>query len=506
MAKSLIVLTIILLLSKLLGFMRELVLAYFYGAGEITDIYLMAISCSGIFLGFLSTLAVVHTPVYQELKIKKGTKQAERYTNQINLIILLLGVLGSILALIFGTDIISIVARGFNEEKIKLTANFFQWAVPSVVITSISAVYISELNCKGWFLRANLTNCALSFVQVIFILLSGISHDSSLLRYSAFIAAMVQLFFLVWTLLCSNHNFFIRFPFVKEIKRTFILVVPIFISTLMDDINAFVDKMFGSGLAEGRIAALNYAHLIKQLAFYVFATALVTVLYPRLSESIAIGDKKKFSENMNAGIEYMIVLFSLVMPVLVVFAEPVVEIVYKRGRFDDSAVLLTKQSLMMYALALLPLAVREILIRAFQAMMDTKINMFVGFFSTAINIILNFILVKTLEHIGLALSTAIAAYLTIPLLFYFLKKNHIDIGLKKIIALICKTLFTAAFSVGIFYLLFYSCMVQIENMWLKFFSLSAAVAGICILYFSGLFVLRVESIRNIVQKIKERVR
>lgn len=505
MAKNLIMLIIISLLSKLLGFIREILLAYFYGVGEITDIYLMAISGSGFFLGWLGTFAVVHTPIYQEIKAKKNEKMSEQYSNQVNLAILLLGIVSTVIIYFFGTDMIHAVAQGFGKEKVCLTAEFFRWAAFSVVITSVSQIYISELNCKGKFVTANVTNCVMSLLQMVCILLSSIFHNFTILKYSSLASAVTQFLLLIIALTSVKHEFYIRFPIMKELKNTFILAIPIFISTLMDEINAFIDKVFGSHLPEGNISALNYAHLIKQLFFYIFATAMVTVIYPKFSQNLAENNKKDFRANIHIGMEYMIILFSIIMTVLVFFAKPIVEIIYKRGNFDNIAVETTRQALVMYSMALLPLAVREILIRIFQAMKDTKINMIVGGVSAVFNIILNCILIKPLGHRGLALSTAISAYLTVPLLFYYLVRKKVDIQIRETILLLAKTLFTAIIITGIFHLIFYSHILQIQNLWLKFLILGMEVIGICIFYFTGLFILRVDSIRMVVRKIKRKV-
>lgn len=505
MANNLIVLVIVSLLSKLLGFVREVIFSYFYGAGEITDAYLMASSSSGIFLGALATLSVVHTPIYQELKIKESKRRAEQYTNQISLLVLGIGILGMFFIFLNGTKLIQIVARGFDEEKIQLTLNFFYWAAFSVIVTSINQIFISELNCKGKFGVANVTNCILSIVQGMIAFLSGISGNIFALKYSALLAAVIQLLLLIAVLIYTKHEFFGFIPLKKEINTTFVLAVPIFFSTLMDDINAFVDKMFGSGLPEGRISALNYAHLIKQLFFYVFALTMITIIYPKMAESLAKREREEFNASINLGIEYMIILFSVIMIGIIAFARPMIQIVYGRGSFDDTAVLTTSQALVMYAMALLPLAIREVLIRAFQAMKDTKINLLVGIFSTIVNVFLNFVLIEPLGHMGLALSTAIAAYLTIPVLFYFMVRKSVNIQIFKLIQLFMKTLITAFFTVGIFYYFFYSSILQVENIWLKILYLGFVVVGVCIFYFMGLFLLKVESVRLIVQRVKERV-
>ena len=126
----------------------------------------------------------------------------------------------------------------------------------------------------------------------------------------------------------------------------------------------------------------------------------------------------------------MIFIFSYLMTYVCFFSFTIVRLIYKRGVFDEGDVVITAQSLIMYALALLPLAIREVLIRAFQAYQDTKTNMLIAVVSTVLNIILNFLLVDRFYHMGLALSTSIVAYMTIPILLYIFKKIERKMNLR----------------------------------------------------------------------------
>ncbi|MCI9619458.1 MAG: murein biosynthesis integral membrane protein MurJ [Dorea sp.] len=423
MKKTIYWLTIIAIMSKFLGFIREIVMSYFYGAGVYTDIYQMASSAANIFGGWILTFAVIHTPLYQKIKISKSEYQARQFTNQILIIEIVLIILLMIFVIGGNKKIISCIANGFDRNQISITSKFFVWSVLAISFSAISQLFISELNCNGKMVIANGSNLLLSFSQIVIIFWGSLENNFELLKFAMPVSCGIQLI-----VLSSIEKIKIKetqiFPISDEVKNFFVLIIPVFVGSMMDEINSFVDKSFGSRLEEGSISALNYAHLLKQLCFYVFTTAIITVLYPKISEQIAKRNYNKTAQNINIAIDFMIFIFSYLMTYVCFFSFTIVRLIYKRGVFDEGDVVITAQSLIMYALALLPLAIREVLIRAFQAYQDTKTNMLIAVVSTVLNIILNFLLVDRFYHMGLALSTSIVAYMTIPILLYIFKKRN----------------------------------------------------------------------------------
>lgn len=424
MKKTLVMLTFISILSKILGFCREILMSWFYGASGYTDIYLMAGAAAGVLLGWLGSFALIHTPLYQKLKETENRRRAEMFTNQI---LIIQGLLGLVVLGIFyfqGGRFIRLMANGFTDEMLDITSQFFIWAAAGVVMNSLASVVISEMNCDGELIVSNATGLTVSLSQMAVIWISAVTKHDRCLAFAGFFSAGLQLMLLV-VIIHKKDRETSCFPVMKkEISQFFILIIPVFISSMMDEVNAFVDKMFGSQLPEGSISALNYAHMVKQLFFYVFALSLVTMIYPAISESTAGKDNGKVSGQVNAGLGYMYIVFSFVTIFVIIYAEYMIEIIYQRGKFDAAAVRVTSECLKMYAAALLPLAVREILVRTCQAYQDTWVNLYVGGMSVLINIVLNMLLVRTMGHKGLALSTSIAAAVTLPLLVKLTKKKN----------------------------------------------------------------------------------
>lgn len=418
-----VALMIILASSKILGFAREMLMAYLYGANDLTDSLTMATSCAGIVFGWLATLSILHTPFYQKIKNDKQELDAQKFTNQLIILIMIIGGIGVLFLSLFAKQTVSFVAYGFSEQQVDLTVIFFRWMIFSVYFNALNQVWISELNCKSLFIKANITNLVLSIIQIFMISLSYEIDDFEFLKYSQFIATLVQFLILLFLVIKSKHSYKLGKIYYQEFTKLFELLIPIFIISIMDEINALVDKMFGSNLVKGSISALNYAHLIKQLFFFIFATAIITVVYPKLSAMQSKKDYQGFSRSIFESSKIMILIFTPITIFVVLFSNVIVTIVYKRGSFDEVAVKMTSQALAMYSSALLPLAIREVLVKGFQAMLNTKVTMIVGAISTFLNIVLNFLLVINLQYMGLALSTSLVAYVTLPLLFFAMKRE-----------------------------------------------------------------------------------
>lgn len=411
------------ILSKGLGFLREMVMSFFYGTSVLADAYTMANSCVTIFLGWLISISYLHTPLFQEIKEKKGEKRGEEFTNQLLLIIIAAGAVIIGFFNRYGKELVAVVAKGYSEKLLQITAYFFILAAFGTVLNTMNQVFTSEYNCKERYINAACTNLVFIACQILFVFVSGYTSNDFLLGASTAIAAAIQL-----VVFCVCNSFYKRSRQIGTLtkpvlKKIGIMFIPIFLSSFMDEANAFVDKLFASYLSQGSIASLNYAHLVKQLFFYIFATTLVTYLYPKMAMNIVKNNKDNYREQIRESIRYMIIVFVFVLVFSLFYGRDMIKLIYGRGAFGETSIQLTMESYIMYSVALLPLAVREILIKAFQAKQEMKINLRIGVISTVLNIIFNLILIKPLKHMGLALSTSLAAYCTVPILIKEMNKD-----------------------------------------------------------------------------------
>lgn len=437
--KTALIITTITLCSKLLGFGREIVLAYFYGTSYIVDAYLMAITIPEILFGWLGTIAISYTPIYTEIKVNSGKEKSDIFTNNIITVVSIIAVVCILLGTAFSRQIVNITAPGFEGDTYSLTIHFLKIYMWSVLVTSLIRVFTSYLNCNNRFFQSNISTLALSSIQMIVIFISGITTNEQVLIYGVLISNIAQLIILY---LFSNKNGLrvnILIEIKPELKSAFIIAGPIFISSMIMQINIFVDKMFASQLIEGSIAALNYSSIIRQFIFFVFSIAITTMIYPMLSQCISEHNIDRAKEIFSKGINIIIVLFVPITIGAIILSEPAISFVYERGEFGHESTIMTTSAFVMYTIGLLPLAARDVITKVFYSMQDTKPAMYLGIMAVLLNILLNILFIKPLGHVGLALATSLSEIITLPLFFIFLRKKIGGMGLKNMSILFIKS-------------------------------------------------------------------
>jgi len=427
--KTAIIITIITLGSKLLGFGREILLAYFYGTSYIVDSYLMAAAIPDVLFGWLGSIGIAFTPIYSNIRTNIGEDNSRKFTNNLISIVFVISFLCSILALIFCRQIVSIVAPGFEAESYDLTVGFLKVSLWMIIFTSSSQIFAAYLNCNNNFVQSNISNLVISVTQMAVIFISGLCGEYILI-YGVLISHIMRLMILYIFSKKNGLEYKFEAKISPEIKKAFIISIPIFISSMIMQINFFVDKMFASQLNEGSIAALNYSDIIKQFLFYVFSIAVTTIIYPILSQCIAENNIMKVKEIFSKGLNIIIILFVPITIGAIILARPAITFVYERGMFGHDSTIMTSSAFVMYTIGLLPLVIRDIITKVFYSMQDTKSAMYIGILAVTSNIVLNMLLIKSLGHSGLAMATSLSSIITLPLFFIVLRKKIGSLGLK----------------------------------------------------------------------------
>ncbi len=221
----------------------------------------------------------------------------------------------------------------------------------------------------------------------------------------------------------------------KELLLIVGLIIPVIMSTGVQQINTLVDKILASSLAEGSISALNFANLLNGLAYGLFTTSISTVIYPTLSR-FSVDDKiEDFKKVFNKAVSFVVII---IMPLTVgalVLRVPVVRFLFERGAFDERATYLTATALFYYSFG-----IRNVLDHSFYSLKDTKTPMINGAVVVGINIILNLVFVRTMGLGGLALATSISGIIGTAVLLFYLRKKIGSLGGKKIITSFLKAL------------------------------------------------------------------
>lgn len=443
-AKAALWIMIATMISKLLGFAREVVLASSYGTGQYADVFLLTLNIPGLIVAIVgSAITTTYIPLYFDTKEKKGEDEALKFTNNILNICAVITILIAILGLMFTDQFVQVFAGGFEGEKFQLAVQFTKIMISGVLFLGISKIFSSYLQVNENFVIPGLIGIPYNIIIITAIVVST-KTNILILAFGALIAMASQLLFQI-PYACKRS--FRYKPYIKlkdeTVKEMVLLVLPMLVGVAIGQLNIFVDRALATTLSDGKLSALNYANKLNDFVMALFVTSVVTVIYPKLA-------RMSNSENNNGFVNIIVKssnsITLVVLPIAVgaiVLAEPIVKILFQRGEFDAYSTYMTATALRFYSLGLLAMGIRDILYRVFYSMSDTKTPMINGSIALIINIVLNLLLIKKLDYIGLALSTSISSIITIILLFISLNKKVGYFGGDKIIKTWIKSLISS---------------------------------------------------------------
>jgi len=422
--KTISYITIILMVSKLFGFIREMVIAAYYGASWQTDAFNMATSIIGLSTAILSMgVSTVIIPMYNHRLVQKGKEEADDFASNILCITsFIYGVL-SVLGIIFAPTLVRFLAPSFNDAtsvlSMQLLRILFIFSIGTNIVNFLSA--ISRSNKR--FLIPSLVVMPLTVSIALFILI----FSGTIGIYAMVIGYVVGIIIQVLMIVISLRKTFKFKPMLNftngDVKEIIVLCVPIFISIGVDELNAVIDRMLASGLIEGSISVMNYARKLCSLPDGIITASIITVIFPMFSQYAA---KQEFDNLKVLATKAMSALFAVMMPITLVcvyYSKEIVKIVYERGAFTHEQTTLTANILVFLIPSLFFIGGCQVLNNAFYGMQDTKTPRLGAVIAVGSNIILNLILVRYMQAAGLALATSIAFMLNYAILLIFFRKK-----------------------------------------------------------------------------------
>jgi len=413
------------LLGKLLGFVREMIIAYIYGASKPYDIFLAILSPFSIFVGMgAGTFTNTMVPIYSHLKEENGGGMAERYLRGIVSLVAVLSSVLSVFAAVAAPFIVGLFFPGFDEHTKSITVFVMRYSSVMIFFNSLELLYVQLLRLHRMFLAA-VTIPVILFNPVIIVLLLTFAHPQK--TYPLVMAWTVAhgLISLTALAVLGRQALPGRLKGLKKpFSETFALWLPVFLGYIVGTLNLIVDRGFASLLPEGTISGLNYAVRLRDLPAGIITGSLSSVVYPILAGAVARKDEKQRDRLLRRS--YQLISFAYI-PIILIFlflGDWIVTTVYERGAFDYQARILTFQSLFFYSLGLIPIALSGVLGYLYYSYKDTKTLISIGISSVGVNALLNGIFVWELKHMGLALATSLSATYRATLLYLIAKKKH----------------------------------------------------------------------------------
>jgi len=502
MKKTAILLMILTIISKIFGFFREITLSYFYGASNISDAYLISLSIPTVILGFIGTaITTGYIPMYSKIEQDSGTKEANKYTNNLVNILLVICTVIIALGLIFTEQIVKVFASGFEGETLALAVRFTKISLLGIYFTGIISIFTGFLQLKNNFAIPAMIGFPLNTFIILSIFLSS-RTDILVLSIGSVIATASQFVLMVPFI----HKKGYRHSFVlnirdKNIVKMVQIVLPAIIGISVSEINILVDRTLASRIAEGGISALNYANRLTGFVQGIFVVSILTTLYPVISRMAAENNIEGLKKSVSEAISSINLLVIPITFGAMIFSGPVVKLVYGRGAFDAQAISMTSVALFFYSMGMIGIGLRDVISRAFYSLQDTKTPVINAAISMFMNIVLNLILSYFMGIGGLALATSISAIFCTGLLFISLRKKIGQFGARGIIISSAKILAASI----VMSIIAWLCYWVLSNNIRANLSLIISIAVGAMVYFVMIILLRVKEVDILISALKKKI-
>lgn len=423
--------------SRVLGFVRDAVIAWFFGAGFSSDAFIAAFRIPNLLRRLFAegALSAAFIPVFTEYVVNNDHDEAfnlARSAFRMLSVILIIVTVGGIL---LSPWIVRVIAPGFDPQKMTLTVTLTRLMFPYFFCIGLVALCMGILNVLGHFAAPAFAPVLLNLAiigSVLFI--SPIMTTPIIgLALGVLVGGVLQLALQLPVLVRKGFRFWETASLMHPaLKKVGVAIVPIILGGAVYQINIVASTLLGSLLSQGSVTYLYFADRLVQFPLGIFAIAASTALLPSLSRQAAARD---FEELKNTFAHALRLVFFISMPAmvgLIVLKEPVVALLFERGEFDATATQLTAHAVLYYSLGLWAFSAVRIVTATFFALQDTRTPVLMAIISIIANIILGVILMKPLAHGGLALATSLASILNLGLLVQALRAKLGSLGWKNI--------------------------------------------------------------------------
>lgn len=493
-AKATVLLMIVTIVSKVLGLFRDSVLASAYGTGKYAAVYSTANSISTILFAVIGTaLATSLIPLYNKLETEDSTERAMGFLNSVvNLVVIVcLAIAG--LGIIFAGPLVKVFAPGYQGDVYTLCVQYTRILLPSIVFVGLANIFTSYLQIKKRYVIPGFIGMPYSVIIIVSIFLS-LKTSPMVLVVGTLIAISAKALFQLPFVYKEGYRYRPRINLQDPVmKDMMILILPVVIGVGANQINSIVDKSLASLLGTDVVASFSYAIKLYEFVQALFITSILAVIYPRLSSMIVSERMDSFLNSLKKTMNVIIVALVPIIVGCIVLSKQIVEVLFQRNAFTSKDTTMTASILLIYVIGILAFALRDVLTRGFYSMEDSKTPMINSIISIVFNISLNLILVKPLGYKGLAIATAVSAYIGLFLFNRSMKKKIKGYSSRDNYIVFAKALF-AALIMGLGVKLVYGIVGAslVGGLLLKLIALLSAVGVGVIIYAIVMHFLKVE--------------
>lgn len=443
------------ILSRVMGFIRDVLIASVLGAGPVADAFYVAFKFPNFFRRLFGEGAfnAAFVPTFSHFLTKEGEEKARHAASDI-LSVLFLTLLGLVIVVELTIPwLMHVIAPGFKSTpyRFELAIEFTRITFPYILFASLAALYTGILNTNYRFAVGAASPILLNVTMILAMLFfeQTFATPGHALCWAVTIAGVGQFLWLDTSCRLNNYKLKLHRPIMTPpVKRVVKLMVPGALAAGVLQLNLLIGIIFLSYLPEGAVSYFFYADRLNQLPLSLVGVAISTALLPTLARQFTEHKNKTAHTTQNRAMEVSLFLILPASVALLVLSEPIIRVLFERYEFTAQDTIPTARILSSFALGLPAYVLVKIFSTSFFARHDTKTPLIAASFAVAANIILNLLLVKPLQHVGIALATSLASWVNVAWLSYRLSKERNFVADKRLKALVPRFI-TASLLMGI---------------------------------------------------------
>lgn len=501
MKKTVLVLVTLTVLAKMFGFARDVVLSYFYGVSNISDIYMISMTIPLTIFAFIGKgILTNYIPMYSNIEKENDTEMAHKFTSNIINLVFVVSTFLVLITILFTSSIVKLFASGFSESTLQIANGFTRISILGIYFSGSTYILSGYLHLRKVFSIPMIANVVANVFSIITIFIS-IKSSIWVLATGSVIAVAFELILLIPSARREKYRYKLILDISdKHLIRMILLSIPVIIGVSVNQINVLINTTLASRIAVGGISALTYSNRINLVIQGIFVASIATTIYPTISKMSMQNNTQGLRNTLRKSVNIITIIIVPTTIGMIIFAKPLVRLLFGRGAFSAQAVDMTSSALMFYSIGMIGVALREVFTKVFYAFQDTRTPMINAVIGIGSNIVLNIFLSRHLGIDGLALGASISAIITTVLMFISMRKKIGLIDFRLISYTFVKVLFASLIMGGVAKLWF-SNFDSVFSYNLSFFS--ALGVGV-IVYCSISYFMRIEEIDAFINDIKRK--
>jgi putative peptidoglycan lipid II flippase len=340
------------------------------------------------------------------------------------------------------------VTHGWTGARAELAYLYVNVTFSYTLFSSVCGILESYLRYKGVFVRQVLAGYTFSACIIVAIVASRVVDDPRLIVFGSLAGHIVRLVIVAIIARREKYRYTPDFHVTGTVRQIFALAMPIFVGSSVAQICAFVDNTLASGLSTGNVSSLQYSTFLVNTMVTISASVISSIIYPKMTQAISLGDNDRFGELFTRGIAIMLIIGVPVALACLIYSNQIIQIIFERGMFSDASTALTGRAFMALAPGAVFYMVSDYMVYAFYSRKQMKAPMLMSLAAIAVNISLDILLVGPLGNVGLALATSASHAVNASLLMLAFRRGHRELAGRGLARKFARILLASAVSVG----------------------------------------------------------